>query len=123
MSSSNQQLGVLCSGCATVLPASQVATLPLWNDTLSAFVTTYRCSRCLPSSVEETKQRLQNAQKPEETDQVVQFLMARGIFILEYQRGDPPEVIQRILLAVLDKIGEGTLRIPPQTQRWPVETS
>ena len=37
---------VVCSGCLQVFPESLVHVIPHFNDSVAAYVTTYRCGEC-----------------------------------------------------------------------------
>ncbi len=57
---SNMPDRFVCSGCMKDFPIKDIHVLAWWNDTAEAFFTTYRCSKCWPQSLAETRAKLKD---------------------------------------------------------------
>lgn len=50
----------LCSGCYSVHPETEMHALPWWNPGERAFFMSTRCGSCFPSSLSESRTRVQH---------------------------------------------------------------
>jgi hypothetical protein len=103
---------VVCSGCLQVFPESLVHVIPHFNDSVAAYVTTYRCGECWIPSLEETRSRLATTQDEAEIVSAASFFQRHGVHIHEFMRGDPASDVQTILLRLIDLLRSEGLRIP-----------
>jgi hypothetical protein len=102
---------VLCSKCLQVFPESAIHVLPHFNADAGAFVTTYRCDDCWSPSLTETRARLAAAKDAAEIASAAMVFQRHGIFVHEFQRGDPAAVVRDILLRMLDLLDSGTIHL------------
>lgn len=86
------------------MPVPQIYILPHFNDTLDNFVTTYRCAKCAPVSLDETRDRLLATTDRRELDSCAEFFERYNQFVLEYKRGDKNNVLRAALLALVERI-------------------
>ena len=49
---------MLCSHCMKLCEGEGANVIPSWNNDMDTFVTTYRCTACVTTSLNETRQRL-----------------------------------------------------------------
>ncbi len=101
---------VMCSGCFAVVPEGKIRVLPFYNETLEAFVTTYRCAACWPAAMADTRRRVARATDAELVD-LGECLQRNGITVLEALRGDPAPVVRAMLTATLGLVDQGRLPI------------
>lgn len=102
----------LCSRCYEVVPESRIHVIPYFNSDLGAYVTTYRCQRCWLPSLEETRARFAGITDEAEIVSVATFFERYGVFVAEFRRGDPIQVVHEILIRALDLLRSGALRLP-----------
>jgi hypothetical protein len=102
---------VVCSGCLQVFPESLIHVIPYFNSSVNAYVTTYRCQQCWMPSLEETRTRLASTQDAAEIASVGTFFQRHGVYVHEFMRGDPPAVVQKILLRTIDMLRSEGIRI------------
>jgi hypothetical protein len=101
---------VMCSDCFNVVPERKIRILPHYNETLEAFVTTYRCGACWPAAMKDTRERVARATDAELVD-LGECLQRNGITVLEALRGDPAPVVRAVLTATLALVDQGKLPI------------
>ena len=106
----DEERQVLCSACLEVYPESAIHVIPYFNETLTGYVTTYRCEGCWLPSLAETRARL-SAAPDDEIASAAEFFERYGYFIHEYRRGDPIETVRQILLYVLGMMERGDIRL------------
>jgi hypothetical protein len=102
---------VFCSGCLQVFPESLVHVIPYFNDSVTAYVTTYRCGECWIPSLEETRSRLASTQDEAEIMSAGDFFHRHGVYVLEFMRGDPAPDVQKVLLRLIEKLQSEDLTI------------
>lgn len=102
---------VVCFGCVGVVPESRVRLIPFFNDDVQRYVDTYRCEQCLEAAMEQTRSRLALTEDAADVGLTAAFFERHGIFIHEYRRGDPVPVVRSILLASLERLRSGQLRL------------
>ncbi len=100
----------LCSDCFRALPASQIRVIPWYNESPNDYVTTFRCSECLPKALAETRAHLE-AGGDREVTRLSEFFGRHAVTILEYRRGDPAAVVRPILLHMLGMLEAGTMTL------------
>ncbi|HXC27094.1 MAG TPA: hypothetical protein VNV38_03995 [Stellaceae bacterium] len=102
---------VLCSRCLEVFAESQIHVIPWFNETAERYITTYRCEQCWLPSLAETRTRLSVMQDEAEIADAAEFFKRNGYFIHEYLRGDPMDVVRRILVHMLGMMERGDIRL------------
>ena len=100
-----------CSRCFTIVPESHVHVVPGFNETLGAYVTSYRCENCWLATLEETAARLTTSEDAEEIASLCVFLERYGVFVFEFRRGDPLPVVKQILLQTIAMMKSGGIRL------------
>ena len=105
------EASALCSDCCRALPASQIRVIPWYNDSANDYVTTFRCSECLPKGLAETRAHLE-AGGDREVTRLSEFFGRHAVTILEARRGEPATVVRPILLHMLSMLEAGTLTLP-----------
>ncbi|HEX4191826.1 MAG TPA: hypothetical protein VHY80_01965 [Stellaceae bacterium] len=100
-----------CSRCFTVVPESHVHVVPGFNETVGAYVTSYRCDECWLPTLDETASRLGASDNEEEIASLCAFFERYGTFILEARRGDPMPVIKQVLLQTIEMMKSGQIRL------------
>jgi diadenosine tetraphosphate (Ap4A) HIT family hydrolase len=103
----------VCSHRFTIVPESHVHVVPGFNETLRAYVTSYRCDECWLPTLDETASRLAASDDEEEIASICVFLERYGTFILEARRGDPLPVIKQILLRTIEMMKSDQIRLSP----------
>ncbi len=93
---------MVCSGCLTVHPESRVHVLPTYNGHVKSYVTTFRCDRCWPAALEQTRARLESTAEAAELASAAEFFERYGIYIPERARGAPAEAYRERLLQLVD---------------------
>jgi hypothetical protein len=83
------------------VPESHVHVVPGFNETLGAYVTSYRCEEYWRATLDETAARLTASDDEEEIASLCTFLERYGIFVLEAKRGDPLPLVKQILLQTI----------------------
>jgi hypothetical protein len=102
---------ILCSGCLQVVPESIIHVIPYFNGSVGSYVTTYRCERCWLPTLEETRTRLASTEDEAEIVSAANFFVRHSVFLLEFQRGDPAPVVQKLLIKMIDKLQSGDIRL------------
>ena len=102
---------LVCSRCLAEVPESEAHILPAFNDHVGRCVTSFRCEACWPATLAATRARLASIAAPEELASAAEVFHGCNVFIHEYLRGDPPAIIQPLLLRLVDLLGAGTLRL------------
>jgi hypothetical protein len=100
-----------CSRCFTIVPESHVHVVPGFNDTLGAYVTSYRCDDCWLPTLDETASRLAVSDDAEEIASLCVFLERYGVFVFEFRRGDPLPVVKQILLRTIAMMKTGDIHL------------
>jgi hypothetical protein len=103
---------LICSGCLKVVPEAEGHVLPLFNETVERFVTTYRCETCWPAALAEARAKLAATEDPDDIASFADVLSGHNVFIHEYMRGDPMPVVKAIGLHMLDMLESGRMRLP-----------
>jgi hypothetical protein len=103
---------VVCSQCLEIVDEPAVHVLPWFNDDMDAFVTTYRCEACWPSSLEQTRARIAATDDWTDLASAAEVLRNHGVFIAEYMRGDTVPVVRQLLLHLIGMLRDGDLRLP-----------
>jgi hypothetical protein len=93
---------VFCSGCLQVFSESLVHVIPYFNDSVTAYVTTYRCGECWIPSLEETRSRLASTKDEAEIMSAGDFFHRHGVYVLEFMRGDPAPDVQKVLVRLIE---------------------
>lgn len=101
----------LCSSCFKALPASQVTVIPWHNEDVGGFVTTFRCGACVAESLADTRARVE-AGDARVLDGLGEFLQRHAVTVLEWRRGDPPEVVRPLMLGAIERIRDGSIVLP-----------
>jgi hypothetical protein len=114
MQANDGQLGrrAMCSACGGVISERGTTVVPSWNDELRDYVTTFRCRGCLAATLDAVRARLIDPARPDEVARVCEFFKRHGIFVHEYLRGDPIDVVRPLALHMVDLIGRGAMIIP-----------
>ena len=102
---------VFCSACFELAPESRVHLIPFFNDDVRKYVDTYRCEKCVESALDQTRSRLEATDDLAEIASAATFFEVHSVFILEHRRGDPILVVRKCLLALLDQLQSGHLRL------------
>lgn len=102
---------VFCSGCFQVVSESSVHVIPYYNETAGGYVTTFRCERCWLPALEETRGRLVASTDDAEVTSIATFFERYGVFLHEFQRGDPIPVVRPLLVHMVDQVRSGALRL------------
>jgi len=102
---------VFCSGCLQVFPESLVHVIPHFNDSVAAYVTTYRCGKCWIPALEETRSRLAGTHDEAEIMSAGDFFHRHGVYVLEFMRGDPASDVQKVLLRLIELLRSEDLTI------------
>jgi hypothetical protein len=101
---------VLCSGCLRVVPESEVHVIPFFNSDAQGYVTTYRCEACWLPALEQTRAALATTDDSDLIASAAAFFQRNGVFLHEALRGDPPSVVQPLLLRMIDLLRSETIR-------------
>jgi len=99
-----EEMQALCSLCFEGVPVPQVYILPHFNDILNNYVTTYRCEKCAPVSLDETRDRLLATTDRRELDSCAEFFERYNQFVLEHRRGDRNDALRAVLLTLVERI-------------------
>ena len=102
---------VFCSGCLQAFPESLVHVIPYFNDSVAAYVTTYRCGECWIPSLEETRARLASTKDEAEIMSAGDFFHRHGVYVMEFMRGDPASDVQKVLLRLIELLRSEDLTI------------
>ena len=100
-----------CSRCFAIAPESHIHVVPGFNETLGAYVTSYRCDDCWLPTLDETATRLAASDNEEEVASLCVFLERYGVFVFEFKRGDPLPVIKQILQQTIAMMKSGDIRL------------
>ena len=106
-----EELQALCSLCYEPVPVPQVYILPHFNDILNNYVTTYRCAKCAPVSLNETRDRLLATTERWELDSCAEFFERYNLFVLEHKRGDKNNALRAVLLELVERIRTRDLQL------------
>ena len=110
-SEDQEERQIFCSGCLQVFSESLIHVIPHFNNSVAAYVTTYRCEECWIPSLEETRSRLASTQDEAEIVSAGDFFQRHGVYVHEFMRGDPASDVQKILLRLIDLLRSEGLRI------------
>ncbi len=101
----------VCSNCLALVPEAQTHVLPLFNETVERFVTTYRCDKCWPAALAEARAHLAASDDADEIASFADVLAGHAVFIHEYMRGDPARVVKAMCLRMLGLMESGAVRL------------
>ena len=82
-----------------------------FNETLGAYVTSYRCDECWLPTLDETASRLATSEDEEKIASLCAFLERYGVFVFEFRRGDPLPAIKQILSRTIEMMKSGSIRL------------
>jgi hypothetical protein len=110
------EMKAVCSACFSAVPVEQTHVQPGYNDTLRAYVTTYRCENCWVAGLAATRARVAACTDPEELSTAVVFFSRYGVAVPGLMPGDPVDVVREKLLALLDQLASGEVRLKIDTK-------
>jgi hypothetical protein len=110
------ELKAVCSACFTAVPVEQAHVQPGYNDVLKAYVTTYRCDTCWAADLAVTRARMAACTDAEELDTGVLFFSRYGVAVPGLAPGDPTSVVREKLLALMDQLASGEVRLKIDTK-------
>lgn len=110
------ELKALCSACMEPVAVELAHVQPGYNDTLRAYVTTYRCDACRAADLTATRARMAACTDPEELATGVLFFARYGVAVPDLAPGDPPPVVREKLLVLMDRLATGELRLKIDTK-------
>lgn len=102
---------VFCSGCYDVFPESQIHVVPTFNDSVGYFVDGYRCEKCWQAALDEVSARIQAAASIAALAPFALYLERHSIFLHEFQRRDPPDVVRPLLLQMIEMLRAERLKL------------
>lgn len=106
---------LMCSACGELIPESRATVMPWFNPQARAYVETFRCSACLPASIAESIRRVREVDGRAELDSLGECLRDHAIFVHEWLRGDPDEVVRLLFVHALQEIGRRSLVLRPES--------
>jgi len=112
---------LVCSQCWTRAPESRVHVIPYFNNSVGRYVTSFHCEGCIDSALGETIARVREVDGARELDSLGHLLSSHGVFVHEWQRGDPLDRVRPAMIEVLSSLREpaGRLRLRIGAG-WPV---
>lgn len=110
------ELKAMCSACFEPVPVAQAHVQPGYNDTLKAYVTTYRCDGCRAKDLAATRARITACTDPKELATGVLFFSRYGVAVPGHVPGDPPAAVRDQLLVLMDRLASGELRLKIDTK-------
>jgi hypothetical protein len=110
------EMKAVCSACFAAVPVERTHVQPGYNDLLRAYVTTYRCDNCWAAGLAATRARVAACTDPGELDTAVVFFSRYGVAVPGLMPGDPPGVVRDRLLALLDRLASGEVRLKIDTR-------
>jgi hypothetical protein len=103
---------VVCSACQQIFPEPLVHVIPYYNSAADGYVTTYRCEACWLPSLAETRARLETSEDEAEIASAAAFFERHGVFLHEFRRGDPIQIVRAMLLRMIDLLQSSAIRLP-----------
>jgi hypothetical protein len=80
----------ICSGCVGFFPMKQVHVIPTFNDSISSYVTSFRCDGCWKPSLAETLEHFTgHLQTPANRAAFFDFFKRHGVFVQPQEIEDP----------------------------------
>jgi hypothetical protein len=104
---------LMCSGCHSPCSGADAHVIPRWNPTLRKVLTTYRCSNCWVTSLNELRAQVTSGEA--EVRASFWVFLARHGFTKDAQtiRVAPSEEQEATLLAILDAVQAKRLIFEP----------
>ena len=107
----SEERQILCSSCFKVVPEALVHVIPLFNNGVGGYVTTFRCERCWLPALEESHERIVKADEWVEIASLATFFERHGVFLHEFRRGDPLPIVRQLLCQTIELVKSEVLKL------------
>jgi hypothetical protein len=102
---------VLCSACLQVHPASAIHVFPRYNGDVGRYIAIYHCTQCGMPPLEETRDRIRTTENLAEVESLARFFQRHGVYLHEFLRGDPIDVVRKLLDRMLVMVEAGDIKL------------